>query len=265
MRATISSGLLARHGTAAALYAARRRGWVDEDDFRLMHFKIHQMLQRTFLPLDADHGGWANYYDSHGGAPLKYLAYWERRHSFERFAPGEPLELWGVPTRTPFTTTTRITGMRPRPWWTNSCAWRPRGLEGDRQSGFPGGRRPGRRRAALRPALVPRADGARTIELAPGSAWRARRRGRLHRRQPFLAPGRGGVRSLHGHRMGMAMRLDAPTAATRTGSFRAAAYHTKECGTCGGPATALTTPNLGFLRLETERICCHLWISAALP
>jgi hypothetical protein len=84
------------------LYAMWRRGWIDEDDFRLMRYRTHDMLRRTFIPLDEDHGGWAAAYDSHEGKPIKYLSYWEHRHSHEYFAPDEPLEMWGLVTRDAF-------------------------------------------------------------------------------------------------------------------------------------------------------------------
>lgn len=84
------------------LYAVRRRGWVDDEDFRQLHYKIHRMVQRTFLSLDDAHGGWASTYDSHDGAPVKYLTYWEHRHSYERYGADEPRELWGMTTRDAF-------------------------------------------------------------------------------------------------------------------------------------------------------------------
>lgn len=84
------------------LFAVKRRGWMCEPDFRLLHYKIHQMVQRRFISLDKKRGGWAATYDSHEGEPIKYLAYWIERHSHERFAAGEPLEMWGFTTRDAF-------------------------------------------------------------------------------------------------------------------------------------------------------------------
>jgi len=84
------------------LFIVKRRGWMSEQDFRKLHYKVHQMVQRRFIALDKNHGGWAATYDSHEGDPIKYLSYWELRHFHERFAPGEPLELWGFTTRDAF-------------------------------------------------------------------------------------------------------------------------------------------------------------------
>ena len=81
------------------LKAVRSRGWIDADDFALLYYKIHRMVQRTFIALDAEHGGWAGMYDAHGGEPIKYLGFWEQRHSHERFAPDEPREIWGIAPR----------------------------------------------------------------------------------------------------------------------------------------------------------------------
>ncbi len=155
-----------------ALYLSRRRGWVDEDDFRLMHYKIHQMLQRTFVSRDAEHGGWANAYDSHGGDPIKYLAYWERRHSFERYAPGEPVEMWGVPTRDAFYD-------HFSHYWNATEALVDELLRVETVAVADGVQRIACTEDGLaarmpipRPVLVPRADGAKSVDLAPGQPWR---------------------------------------------------------------------------------------------
>ncbi|OGV83898.1 MAG: hypothetical protein A2340_00570 [Lentisphaerae bacterium RIFOXYB12_FULL_60_10] len=155
-----------------ALYASARRDWVNADDFRLMHYKIHRMLQRTFITLDPQHGGWANAYDSHDGAPLKYLTYWEHRHSFERFAPDEPLEMWGVPTRDAFydhsshywSPTEALVDELVRAETVTTVNGRQeiRCTEDGLAAGMP----------IPRPALVPCAAGAKTLALAAGQPWR---------------------------------------------------------------------------------------------
>jgi len=157
------------------LWAVARRGWIEEDEFQLMHYKIHRMVQRTFIPFDETHGGWANNYDAHEGKPIKYLAYWEERHSHEHFAPGEPLEMWGVATREAYHD-------HCTHYWSHleqlvdellvaetvSCkdgVQEIRCREDGLAAGLPG----------LKPVLIAKAQGAERVELAPGEdapAWR---------------------------------------------------------------------------------------------
>jgi len=81
------------------LFAVYRRGWMSETDFHRLYYKIHRMVQRTYIPFDDEHGGWANAYRYPDGRAVKYLAYWEQRHAYAAYTPEEPRELWGFITR----------------------------------------------------------------------------------------------------------------------------------------------------------------------
>lgn len=86
----------------ATIAAAHKEGWIEPRDMDLLLFKIHSMIQHTFIELDDECGGWPACIDAHDGKPVKYLGYWEDRHSHERFKDQEPLECWGVATREAF-------------------------------------------------------------------------------------------------------------------------------------------------------------------
>lgn len=82
------------------LQAVRRRGWIDDADYTLLRYKVYRMLLETYIPLDDTHGGWAAAYDVADGQPIRVRNQeCAHRHPHERFATGEPRELWGVAAR----------------------------------------------------------------------------------------------------------------------------------------------------------------------
>jgi hypothetical protein len=82
------------------MWAVRRRGWMDDEDYALLQYKVYRMALETFIPLDDSHGGWAAAYDVADGRPIRVLNQeCAHRHPHERFGAGEPYEMWGLAAR----------------------------------------------------------------------------------------------------------------------------------------------------------------------